>query len=155
MLIFGVLTSRDSCCSFQSWSPLGAAHFLHLVKSETQYFNGCAFNRVVPGFLTQFGIGADYEQRTAYRRMTIRDDIPADPKIPFEPGYMSYAGNGKNSRTTEVFIVMPETHRSQLEYFGVNAWETPFGYVEPEDLDVVAKWHSYGDMAPVSQPSVM
>merc|ERR1711862_319604 len=38
----------------------------------------------------------------------------------------------------------------QLDHFGVNSWETPFGFVDQEDLeDVVAKWYSsYGDMSP-------
>lgn len=131
------------------WSPRGAARFLELVSKQNRYYDGCALNRVVPKFLTQFGIGAKFEQRSSYRENIILDDIPSDPKIPFEPGYMSYAGSGEDSRSTEVFIVMPDTPQSQLDYFGENAWETPFGYVEPKDLSVVAKWHdSYGDMAP-------
>ena len=56
-----------------TWSPLGAARFLELVRKE--YFDGCALNRVVKGFLTQFGISADYEQRTSYRQKNIPDDI--------------------------------------------------------------------------------
>ena len=70
-------------------------------------------------------------------------------KYKFQPGYMSYAGSGKDSRSTEVFIVMPGTLQRQLDYFGTNSWETPFGYVEMDDVNnVVAKWHSYGDIPP-------
>ena len=39
-----------------AWSPRGAARFLDLVN--TGFFDGVALNRVVPRFLTQFGIGA-------------------------------------------------------------------------------------------------
>jgi len=125
------------------WSPRGAARFLELV--EKGYYNGCALNRVVKAFLTQFGISADYNMRTFFRTKSIQDDTPQ--KIPFQPGYMSYAGSGPNSRTAEVFIVMSNTSPHQLEYFGTNPWETPFGYVE--DLSTVDKWEaSYGDMAP-------
>ena len=134
-----------------SWSPLGAARFLQLLTQQYRYFDGCALNRVVPRFLTQFGIGADFEQRTALRQANIDDDPVHQPTIPFQPGYMSYAGSGPDSRSTEVFVVMPNTPRHQLEYFGTNPWETPFGYVDRTDLhDVVGRWKSYGDMEPVS-----
>mmetsp|Transcript_22446 Transcript_22446/g.47434 ORF Transcript_22446/g.47434 Transcript_22446/m.47434 type:complete len:353 (+) Transcript_22446:37-1095(+) len=134
------------------WSPWGASRFLTLVGRG--YFDGCALNRVVPNFLTQFGIGKVYEQRTVMRTLSIPDDphpprhpVPADD-LRFKPGYMSFAGNGYDSRSNEVFIVMPGTNDEQLEYFGVNSWETPFGFVEPESLDVVSKWYQYGDMPP-------
>jgi peptidyl-prolyl cis-trans isomerase A (cyclophilin A) len=131
-----------------AWSPLGAGRFLELVNQH--YLDGCALNRVVPRFLTQLGIGANYEQRTRYRSHTIPDDVP--PNIPFQPGTMSYAGSGPDSRTTEFFIVMPDTPPGQLEYFGSNPWETPFGYVNMEDVtNVVGQWYSYGDMPPWGQ----
>lgn len=129
------------------WSPLGAARFLELVTK--QYFDGCALNRVVPHFLTQFGISGDYQMRTDYRSRTIPDD-PFVNVPPFRPGYMAYAGSGPNSRSTEMFIVMPHTPPHQLKAFGKNPWETPFGYVNPEDIHmVVSKWYGdYGDMPP-------
>lgn len=127
------------------WSPLGAGRFLELVHNK--YFDGCALNRVVKGFLTQFGIGADHQQRTLYRKDTIYDDPPVD--IKFKPGYMAYAGSGPNSRTTEVFIVMPDTPQHQLDAFGNNPWETPFAYVDEENVEnTVANWYAYGDMPP-------
>lgn len=126
------------------WSPRGAARFLRLV--DIGYFNGCALNRVVPNFLTQFGISSKYDMRTAWRTETIVDDPAVD--IAFKPGFLSYAGSGDNSRTTEVFIVMPDVSKGQLQYFGTNSWETPFGYVEEEDLNVLSKWYAYGDMPP-------
>jgi peptidyl-prolyl cis-trans isomerase A (cyclophilin A) len=129
-----------------SWSPYGAAHFLELITMD--YFQGCALNRVVKKFLTQFGISADYDLRTKHRSATIPDD--PSKNIPFQPGYMSYAGHSKNSRTTEMFVVMPGASPNQLANFGsTNPWETPFGFVDPEDLNaVVDQWHAYGDMPP-------
>mmetsp|Transcript_32350 Transcript_32350/g.47842 ORF Transcript_32350/g.47842 Transcript_32350/m.47842 type:complete len:114 (-) Transcript_32350:17-358(-) len=63
---------------------------------------------------------------------------------------MAFAGSGPNSRTTELFIVMPETPAGQLSYFGTNPWETPFAHiVDDDDLEqVVGKWYAYGDMPP-------
>jgi len=130
------------------WSPRGAARFLELLDRNVRYFDGCALNRNVLNFLVQFGIGANYEQRSHYRSETIVDDPQWEPPIPFQAGYLSYAGSGKNSRSTEMFIARPDTAPSQLQYFGTNAWETPFGYVEEESVPVVSAWYSYGDMAP-------
>jgi len=130
-----------------NWSPLGAARFLELVSKK--YFDGCSLNRVVKGFLTQFGISADYEQRTKYRSRTIPDDTPSKERIEFQPGYMAYAGSGPDSRSTEMFIVMPDTPLHQRQAFGTNPWETPFAYVDPEDVEnVVGSWYAYGDMPP-------
>lgn len=129
------------------WSPHGAARFLELV--DMGYFDGCALNRVVKKFLTQFGIAANYEMRTEFRQANIPDDHPPR-KIDFEPGFLSYAGSGPDSRSTEVFVVMPGVAPHQLSAFGAdNSWETPFGYVVKEDLEsVVNQWYAYGDMPP-------
>ena len=130
-----------------SWSPFGAARFLDLVHRN--YFEGCALNRVVKKFLVQFGISADYKMRTDHRSDTIPDDAVRRDVLPFQPGYMAYAGSGPNSRTTEMFIVMPDTPAHQLNAFGQNPWETPFATVHPDDVnEVVASFFSYGDMPP-------
>uniref|UniRef100_A0A6U5JRM1 PPIase cyclophilin-type domain-containing protein n=1 Tax=Corethron hystrix TaxID=216773 RepID=A0A6U5JRM1_9STRA len=129
------------------WSPVGAVRFLELVRKG--YYNGCALNRVVPGFLTQFGIGANTSLRNEYRQKTIRDDQFHEPRIPFHPGMLAYAGSGTDSRSTEVFIVMPDTPQHQLDYFGTNSWETPFAILEGDiQTTPVPNWHAYGDMPP-------
>jgi cyclophilin family peptidyl-prolyl cis-trans isomerase len=125
------------------WAPRGAIRFLELVRSG--YYDGVAFNRAVPQFLIQFGIGASYEMRTAMRENSIYDD--KNEEIRFQPGYVSFAGSGPHSRTTEIFFVQPDTPRHQQDYFGQNSWETPFAYVE--NVDVLSKIYSgYGDMPP-------
>lgn len=127
------------------WAPRGAGRFLDLVNMG--YYDGCALNRVVKKFLTQFGISADFNMRTNFRTRSIPDDPPLD--ISFRPGFLSYAGYGPDSRSTEIFIVMPGVSSNQIEYFGKNPWETPFGYIISSDLhNVVDKWEVYGDMPP-------
>ena len=130
------------------WSPRGAARFLDLVRAG--YYDGAALNRVVPGFLTQFGISADFKMRTEWGDSVIPDDPkPTDPPVPFRPGMLSYAGSGPDSRTTEIFVVMPETDPETLEYFGENPWEVPFGIIQGDvAASPVARWYSYGDMPP-------
>lgn len=128
------------------WAPRAASRFLELVREK--YYDGVAFNRVVPQFLTQFGIGKDYFTRTKERELTIWDDFPKD--IKFEPGHISFAGSGHDSRTTELFVVMPGTSAEQLEKFGENSWETPFAVIDGDvEQSALKKIYSgYGDMPP-------
>mmetsp|Transcript_32652 Transcript_32652/g.96229 ORF Transcript_32652/g.96229 Transcript_32652/m.96229 type:complete len:311 (+) Transcript_32652:202-1134(+) len=128
------------------WSPRGASRFLELVRDH--YYDGCALNRVVPFFLTQFGIAADAEKRRHWRARSITDD-PKREEVSFLPGMLSYAGSGPDSRYGEVFIVMPDTPQRQLEHFGANSWETPFGIVQqPLDETPITRWHETGDIKP-------
>lgn len=125
------------------WSPRGAARFLELVR--TGYFDGVAVHRAVPRFLAQFGIGKDLEAREHWRESPLRDDPHAG--VPFRPGTLSFAGSGPDSRTSEVFVVLPDCPQIQLDAFGMEPWETPFGLVE--NVQGLAKiLHNYGDSPP-------
>lgn len=127
------------------WAPRGASRFLELVRHN--YFDGVVLNRVVGNFLTQFGIARDQETKEMWDSMTIPDD---QPFMDFEPGYVSFAGSGPDSRTTEIFMVMPGASDHQLAYFGENSWETPFAHLQ--DLSVLTKIYSgYGDMPPYGE----
>ena len=128
------------------WAPRAASRFLELVRNG--YYDGVAFNRVVPNFLTQFGIAKDYVTRTRERELTLWDDFPKGVK--FQPGIMSFAGSGHDSRTTEVFIVMPGISQQKLDRLGENTWETPFAVVEGDvEKSALKKIYSgYGDMPP-------
>ena len=111
------------------WSPRGAVRFLELVRRG--HFSHNAITRVVPNFLAQFGISHDEETRQLINERSIPDDPPANmtgaPK--FAEGMLSFAGSGKDSRGSEMFFVMPGCPSEQLNAFGSNSWETPFGRV--------------------------
>ena len=126
------------------WAPRGASQFLELIRQK--YYDGVAFNRVVPNFLIQFGIAKDYAIRTEWDVKTILDDDVPTERIQFKPGYVSFAGSGPNSRTTEIFVAMPYTDQAQLDYFGENSWEVPFAVVE--NVKILNEIYSYGDMPP-------
>ena len=128
------------------WAPRAASRFLELVREG--YYDGVVFNRVVPKFLTQFGIAKDYATRTKAREITLWDDFPEG--IKFEPGTVSFAGSGHDSRTTEIFIVMPGASQHQLDAFGQNSWETPFAIIEGdvENSALTKLYDGYGDMPP-------
>ncbi len=121
-------------------APLGAAHFIKLV--EDGFYTDIAMYRSVESFLTQFGI-SDKPQFTLRHRSTIPDDTPKS--IPIRQGYLSFAGGGPNSRTTQTFIAYED-----LEFLGKEPWETPFGKVPlTESNKIVLKAiHKLGDIAP-------
>jgi hypothetical protein len=59
-----------------------------------------------------------------------------------------YTASPPTGRTAEAFIVMSDTSQRQLEFFGMNPWEKPFGYIGT--MDTVDKWEaSYGDIGPL------
>lgn len=98
-----------------------------------------ALYRSVPNFLTQFGI-TDNPEKKHWQR----EEIPDDPlNKPILKHYVSYAGGGPNTRTTQLFIAYED-----LEFLGKSPWEVPFGEVTSGG-DVVDAWYKgYGDMPP-------
>jgi len=126
----------------RDWAPKGSERFLELVTSR--YFERASFFRVVKGFLAQFGIGAT---REVWKHWNDKGPIPDDPKsVPFKRGYLSFAGAGPNSRTTELFLVYSENPQN----FGNHPWEVPIGFVSPEEMDKVIEklYDGYGDVPP-------
>jgi len=107
------------------WSPRGASRFLELVREK--YYDGVAINRVLPNYIAQFGIAKDYEVRSKQQEIKILDDFPN--YVRFDPGVMSFAGSGPDSRSTEVFAVMPGINEDELVKFGQNIWEVPFAKI--------------------------
>jgi cyclophilin family peptidyl-prolyl cis-trans isomerase len=125
------------------WAPVGVERFLQLVLDG--FFNGAAFFRVVKDFLVQFGIAADPAVHKAWRdKGTIRDDSKATaPKGAFKRGYLSFAGGGVDSRSTELFIAFKDS-----THLGAAAWETPIGFVK-YGMEFVDKLYAgYGDVPP-------
>lgn len=119
-----------------NWSPNGAARFLDLVR--TGFFTNMPLFRAVKGFLVQFGISLDPEQNNKWA-----SNIPDDPYpegVPFRKGLMAFAGYGKDSRGTQVFIGY-----EGAAGLGHSPWETPFGDVVKGMENVEAIFSGYGD----------
>lgn len=125
---------------FANWAPLGAANFIKLV--EAGFYTDIAMYRSVAGFLTQFGI-SDKKQYADMHGQQIRDD--PNLHIPVRKGYLSYAGSGPNSRSTQIFIAY-----SDSDFLGKEPWETPFARVtqNPANLAVLDAIHKLGDIKP-------
>ena len=142
-----VVTSRVSCATtkgdilleiYRDWAPLGADRFLELVRDG--FFSDIAFFRCVKGFLTQFGIS----DKTKYKHWHNKN-IPDDPMlhIPIRKNYLSYAGGGPNTRSTQLFIAFED-----LDFLGKEPWETPFGAVVEGQATLDALYKEYGDIPP-------
>ena len=123
------------------WSPNGYDRAVALF--EQGYYDSSHFFRVVPDFLVQFGITYSEDQDLKdFGNQEFRDDPQLDPIIPFEPGTISFAGSGPNSRSSHLFISYDYSTN-----LGTQLWETPVGKVV-DGMDHVKAFYSYGDMPP-------
>jgi len=121
----------------QDWSPLGARRFLDLV--EVGFFTDIGLYRCVENFLTQFGITDNPELKHWHN-----NNIPDDPNLQLgiKKYYVSYAGGGPNTRSTQIFIAFED-----LDFLGKEPWETPFGRIV-EGFEVIDSLYTgYGDIA--------
>lgn len=92
---------------------------------ESGYFTGVPFFRVVPGFLTQFGICPDKALRKRWREA---GPIPDDPNEhrPIKRGYLSFAGGGPNTRDMQFFIALAGKKVGGLLVMGFGCWWVAF-----------------------------
>ena len=82
----------------RAWAPRGAQRFYELVKDN--FYEGCRFFRVVPGFVVQFGINGSPSVHQKWNR-----NIPDDPVVQSNlTGYLTFATAGPGTRTTQLFI---------------------------------------------------
>lgn len=83
-----------------AWSPKGAARFGELVDQE--FYDGCRFFRVLPGFVVQLGINGTPSIQSQWSDNTIADDPVVSSNT---RGFVTFAkSNAPNSRTTQFFI---------------------------------------------------
>lgn len=83
------------------------------------------------------------EELQAFAQKNIPDDPPLDPKIRFEEGMISFAGSGKNSRTSHLFVAYGPNSG-----LGTQLWETPIGIVVKGMENLRNLNSEYGDMPP-------
>jgi peptidyl-prolyl cis-trans isomerase A (cyclophilin A) len=88
-------------------APNGVDRFRELVEAE--YFDGCRFFRVLPGFVVQFGMNGD----PAVNAMWDDRTIPDDPVVGSNTrGTVTFAAtSAPNSRTTQLFINFGDNSR--------------------------------------------
>jgi cyclophilin family peptidyl-prolyl cis-trans isomerase len=126
------------------WSPLGAAHFLELVKLK--FYNGAPWFRVLDGFVAQCGISADPELNAKWMEKTILDEPVVQGN---QPGYVAFGKSAMpNSRTTHIFINMADNTQS-LDPQGFSCFAKVIA-----GMDVVAQLArvEYQDQQSLSEP---
>lgn len=122
------------------WAPIGAAHWLGLVKKG--FYDDTRFFRAVPGFMAQTGISGDPEMTEEWGEKTIQDDVV---RASNKRGYVTFAQTGApNSRSTQWFISFGDN--SFLDNSGQGFM--PFGKVV-EGMSIVDKINTeYGENNP-------
>ena len=128
----------------RNWSPRGADHFLDLVKQG--FYTDIAFYRCVEGFLTQFGL-TDNKELKHFHYEEIEDD--PNLHLGIEKYFLSYAGGGPNTRSSQLFIAF-----EFLDFLGNEPWETPFGEVVEGHQVLDDLYKGYGEMTPFNEHGI-
>ncbi|HEY7774942.1 MAG TPA: alpha/beta fold hydrolase [Kineobactrum sp.] len=120
----------------RAWSPKGADRFYQLVKNG--FYNGVHINRVVPGYIAQFGLSPEPRITAAWKGVVIADD---PVKASNTPGRIAFAMTGPDTRSTQVYINLGDNSRLDADGF------SPFGEVI-DGMDVVTRLYGlYGESA--------
>ena len=116
----------------RDWAPVGYDRFMQLVRRGFSTDN--LIYRTIPGFLVQFGVGADPAVQAEYDAKPLQDD-PKVPGLAFGKGVLSFAGSGRNSRTTHMFFADAPSG----SHLGSAYHERPIGRIidRPEIIDQV------------------
>ena len=123
--------------AIRAWAPHGVDRFHELVRMK--YFDQGRFFRVVPGFITQFGVHRDFNVHEKWRTMFIPDDPPQQKNV---RGTLAFAKTDPGTRATEIFINLVDNKALDDQFF------VPFAKVV-QGMDVVDKFYSgYGEMRP-------
>jgi peptidyl-prolyl cis-trans isomerase A (cyclophilin A) len=118
----------------RSWAPKGADRFYNLVRDH--FYDNQPIFRVVPGFVTQWGISGTPSVARRWQNATIKDD---PVKHSNDKGTITFATSGPNSRTTQVFVNLAPNSNLDSQGFA------PFGNVT-SGLSVFSRLYSgYGD----------
>lgn len=122
--------------------PITAQNFIDL--SESDFYNGLHFHRVIQGFMAQFGCPHSSDPTDPRcgtggpPHGTIADEHPENAKFSNEPGTLSMANTGQpNSGGSQFFI--NTAHNHFLDWFSPGPSKHPvFGRVI-EGMDVLQK----------------
>ena len=126
----------------EEWAPHGAERFLELVNKG--YYDGTAIFHSVRRSLIQFGIAADVKIHKEWSRRMIPDDM--DMHIPLAQGIVSFAGNGPDTRDTQILIPLTNLNNS------VGAtWERPIGNIIEGKEAIESLFKRYGDVESAEQ----
>ncbi len=125
----------------ESWAPIGVKRFLEL--TEASFWDDVRIFRVVPNFVSQFGISSYPDMQKYYDSLgNLKDDKVIGSN---KRGTLTFATSGRNTRTTQVFINTSDNKFLDKQGF------SPIGEVLPAGdgyggMDVVDEiYNKYGE----------
>jgi homoserine O-acetyltransferase len=117
-------------------APIGADRFYQLVTNG--YYDGVHINRVVEGFIAQFGLHGKPSINAIWKQNYINDDPVKQSNT---RGSVTFAMTGPDTRSTQVYINTVDNQRLDGDGFA------PFGKVI-EGMDVIDRLYAlYGEEA--------
>lgn len=96
---FDTTEGRFSIAVERRLAPLGADRFYQLIS--TGYYDGVHINRVVPGFIAQFGVHGTPGINAVWKDRMILDDPVLGSNL---RGNIAFAMTGPNTRSTQIFV---------------------------------------------------
>jgi peptidyl-prolyl cis-trans isomerase A (cyclophilin A) len=135
---------------YREWSPLGADRLYQLLM--TRFYDNNALFRVQKGYVVQFGICDDKEVNTFWDRHIIPDEPVLMKNL---EGTLSYARDGINSRTVQLFINLKDNPKlDTVNYNGLRGFPPLAKIIS--GYEVVAKLYGgYGFEPAKFQDSIM
>jgi cyclophilin family peptidyl-prolyl cis-trans isomerase len=136
--------------AIRAWSPLGVDRLYQLITSGF-YNNNCIF-RVQPEYVVQFGISDDPATNYFWDKRPVNDEPVLGHNL---KGVISYARDGKNSRTAQLFINTKDNFKlDTIDYNGLRGFPPIARIVE--GFEVVEALNSQYGFEPANhQDSVM
>ncbi len=132
---FDIIANRE-------WSPQGVDRLYQLIKSD--FYTNVGLFRVIPEFVVQFGIHNDSILNNSWKKFKITDETVLQSN---DSMTISFARDGINSRTTQIFINLKHNHRlDTVNYNGVKGF--PVIAKITQGMENVHKFYSTKDNVP-------
>lgn len=96
----------------RAWAPIGADRFYNLVRHG--YYDDARFHRVVPGFITQWGVSGDPAVSAVWYDRGMPDDTVIASNV---RGAIAFAFTEPGTRSTQVYINMVDNTRLDAQGF--------------------------------------
>lgn len=118
VVVFTTTAGEFKVIAHREWDPVGVDRFYQLVKSK--FFEDIAIFRVQPNYVAQFGISDNTSLNDAWEKIPI---IDSDVKTSNTKGTISFAREGPETRTTQLFINLEDNYKlDTLSYNGLKGF---------------------------------
>lgn len=134
----------------REWSPMGADRLYQLLL--THFYDNNGIFRVQPEYVIQFGICNDSALNYFWDKRPLKDEPAMVQNLKYT---ISYARDGANSRTVQLFINKKDNHKlDTVNYNGLRGF-TPVARII-RGMDVIDKFYAgYGFDPTNQQDSIM